>query len=81
MQAGLGVATVTITRKGQTTIPKELREKYRLVEGSVVEASDAGDGIFLRKVIKTLDLVASGSKRFTYDDMKRRLREMRREDV
>ncbi len=75
------MATVTITRKGQTTIPKELREKYGFVKGSVVEALDAGDGVLLKKAVTSLDLIGSGSKKFTYDEMKRRLREMRREDV
>lgn len=34
-----------IQRKGQLTIPVELRRKYGLEEGSVVDVIDEGDGI------------------------------------
>ncbi len=34
-----------IQRKGQLTIPIELRRKYGLEEGSVVDIIDEGDGI------------------------------------
>lgn len=40
--------TVVVTRKGQTTIPKELREKYGLKEGTRLDVVDTGEGALLR---------------------------------
>lgn len=73
------MTTVTLTRKGQTTIPKELREKYRLSEGTKLQVIDTGEGVMFRKALSTIDLIGSGKK--TFDEMKRRLDEMRREDA
>jgi len=70
---------VTVTRKGQTTIPQELREKYGLKEGTKLDAVDAGDGILLRKALSTRDL--AGTSKSTYDQLRKRLNEIRREDV
>jgi AbrB family looped-hinge helix DNA binding protein len=39
---------VTISSKGQITLPKELREKYHLMEGEEALILDAGDGILLK---------------------------------
>src|SRR2546425_567676 len=39
---------VVVTRKGQTTIPVDLRRKYKIQVGSRLEAIDTGSGI-LRK--------------------------------
>ncbi|MCD6445114.1 AbrB/MazE/SpoVT family DNA-binding domain-containing protein [Candidatus Bathyarchaeota archaeon] len=38
---------VKVTRQGQTTIPKALREKYRIKEGDTVIYVDLGDHIAL----------------------------------
>jgi AbrB family looped-hinge helix DNA binding protein len=35
---------VIVTRKGQTTIPAELRAKYRIEEGTRLEVTDLGNG-------------------------------------
>lgn len=70
---------MTVTRKGQTTIPQELREKYGLKEGTKLDAVDAGDGILLRKALSTRDL--TGTSKSTYDQLRKRLDEIRREDV
>jgi AbrB family looped-hinge helix DNA binding protein len=45
--------TTRITRKGQTTVPKELREKYGLEPGDTVVWEETDDGIVLRKTEKT----------------------------
>ena len=70
---------VVVTRKGQTTIPKELRDKYQLREGTKLEVVDAGDGILFRKAVSTIDLIGTGKG--SLDDMKRQLDAIRREDV
>ena len=68
-----------MTRKGQTTIPKELREKYDLSEGTKLQVVDTGEGVMFRKALSTIDLIGSSEKSF--EAMKRRLDEIRREDA
>lgn len=41
--------TTRITRKGQTTIPQELREKYGLEPGDEVVWEESEDGLVVRK--------------------------------
>ena len=52
--------TVTVTRRGQTTIPAEFRRKYRIEEGSKLEIEDTGEGLLLKKMVSTLDLIGTG---------------------
>ena len=54
------MTTVTVTRRGQTTIPIELREKYGIEEGTALEVEDTGSGILMKKARSTLDLVGTG---------------------
>jgi len=71
--------TVTVTRKGQTTIPKDLRDKYGIREGTKLDAIDSGDGVLLKKSVSSVDLI--GSSRFSYEELKKRLDAIRREDA
>ena len=73
------MATVVLTRKGQTTIPKELREKYGLNEGAKLDVIDTGDRRPTEKAVSTADLIGSSSR--TYEEMKRELDKVRREDA
>lgn len=73
------MTTVLVTRKGQTTIPRTFREKYGLREGTRLDVIDTGEGVLFRKAPSTADLV--GTSRRTYDELKRRLDEIRREDA
>jgi AbrB family looped-hinge helix DNA binding protein len=70
-----------VTRKGQVTIPIELREKYGLDGGSRVTFEDAGDCIILRKSVGFLDLIGSGARRSTPEEANRRLEGMRKQDA
>lgn len=72
---------VVVTRKGQTTIPAELRAKYHIEEGSRLEVVDAGQGILLRPRKSFLDLAGSGARRATVTEMKQLLDKLREEDV
>ncbi|MFB6296041.1 MAG: AbrB/MazE/SpoVT family DNA-binding domain-containing protein [Halobacteriales archaeon] len=45
--------TTRITRKGQVTIPKALREEYGLEEGDELLWEDSGDGILVRKATRS----------------------------
>ena len=71
--------SVVLTRRGQTTLPKELREKYGLNQGAKLDVIDTGTGVLLRKAVSTADLI--GSNRRTYQEMKRQLDRIRREDA
>jgi AbrB family looped-hinge helix DNA binding protein len=48
-----------VTRKGQVTIPIELRRKYCLEEGLKMTVEDSGSGIILKVVPKVEDLVGA----------------------
>ncbi len=72
---------VLVTRKGQTTIPARLRKKYLIREGTRLEVVDSGTGILLKPKPSTVDLVGSGSKYATPEEMKRLLDKMREEDA
>jgi AbrB family looped-hinge helix DNA binding protein len=73
------LTTVVVTRKGQTTIPQELRRKYGLTEGTRLDVVDAGDGVLLKKTPSTDDLVGTSTR--TYKQLQKRLEEIRREDA
>jgi AbrB family looped-hinge helix DNA binding protein len=68
-----------VTRKGQTTIPKEFREKYDMFQGAKLEVVDTGDGVMFQKVKSTIELI--GSSKRSYEELSRRLDEIRREDA
>ena len=70
-----------MTRKGQTTIPAELRAKYRIVERSHLEVLDTGHGILFIPSKSFLNLAGSGAEKATVTEMKRLLVELREEDV
>ncbi len=72
---------VLVTKKGQTTIPVELRRKYGIDEGSRLEAVDTGRGILLKPRMTTADLSGTGSKHGSSPDMKNLLDRMREEDA
>lgn len=70
-----------VTRKGQTTIPVRLREKYKIKRGTRLEVHDMGGGILLKPKLSVFDLAGSGSKRASVAEMKRLLDKLRAEDV
>ena len=73
------LTSVIVTRKGQTTIPQNLREKYGLIEGTKLDVIDVGDGVLFKRAPSTIDLVGTSTR--TYRELKKRLDEIRREDV
>jgi AbrB family looped-hinge helix DNA binding protein len=62
---------VKITRQGQTTIPKPLREKYAIDEGDKIIYVDLGDHIAILPVpkhpIKVLEGLKIEAKEPTYE--------------
>jgi AbrB family looped-hinge helix DNA binding protein len=71
---------VVVTRKGQTTVPAKFRRKYGIHEGTRLQVEDTGKGILFRKTTDTLELIGSGSKHASVDEMKKLLDEMRAEE-
>lgn len=72
---------VVVTRKGQTTIPIDLRKKYGIVEGSKLEAIDSGEGVLLKPKLSFFKLAGSGSGKATVKEMKELLDKLRNEDA
>jgi AbrB family looped-hinge helix DNA binding protein len=72
---------VVVTRKGQTTIPIEFRRKYRIVEGSKLQAIDTGEGVLFKPKLSFFDLGGSGSGRATVREVKELLDRMREQDA
>lgn len=69
---------VTVTRRGQTTIPIEFRRKYGIEEGATLEIADTGRGLLIRKAPSTLDFIGTG--RTSQKEIFARLDKMREED-
>lgn len=62
-----------VTRNGQTTIPKELRDRFRIREGSVLLAEATSEGILFRPVPAVEDLAGSLAKYASVEELKREL--------
>jgi len=72
---------VSVTRKGQITIPVELRRKFGIEEGSKVEVVEEEGSIVIRRLHSIFDLAGSGAGKGDVKELKRRLDEMREEDA
>jgi len=71
---------VSVTRKGQITIPVELRRKFGIEEGAKVEVVEEESGIVVRKLPSIFDLAGSGAGKGDVEELKKMLDEMREED-
>ena len=72
---------VSVTRKGQITIPVELRRKFGIEEGSKVEVAEEEGGIVIRKLPSIFDLAGTGAGKGDVKELKRMLDDMRAEDA
>lgn len=72
---------VIVTRKGQTTIPAELRRKFNIKEGTRLEAIETQEGILFKPKKSTWDLAGSGAQYSTPEKMKKLLDQLREEDA
>jgi AbrB family looped-hinge helix DNA binding protein len=73
-----------VTEKGQTTIPKDLREKYDLEPGDEVLWMDTADGIVVKKRTSTAgrgalvpDDTSSEDREAIAEELAQRVRERR----
>jgi len=72
---------VVVTRKGQITIPVEIRRKFGIMEGSKVEVAEEEGSIVIRKLQSIFDLAGSGAGKGDVEKLKRMLDQMREEDA
>ena len=72
---------VVVTRKGQTTIPAKLRKKFKIQQGTRLEVIETKEGILFKPKRSMWDLAGAGAKFATVEEMKKRLDELRAEDV
>jgi AbrB family looped-hinge helix DNA binding protein len=77
--------TTRITRKGQVTIPKDLREEFGLEDGDELLWQKAEDGIRVRKATRSAgrgmlvdDDVPEEKREEMAEEMEAEIREMRR---
>lgn len=77
--------TTRITRKGQVTIPKDLREAYGLEEGDELVWQESDEGIVVRKATRSAgrgmlvdDDVPTETREEMAEEMEAEIREKRR---
>lgn len=71
---------VLVTRKGQITLPVELRRKFGIEEGCKVEVVEEDGRIVVRRLPGIFDLAGCGAGKGDVGELKKRLNEMRAED-
>lgn len=79
--------TTRITRKGQVTIPKELREEFGLEEGDELRWEKTEDGIRIRKATQSAgrgmlvdDDVSEAKREEMAEEMEAEIRDKRRSE-
>lgn len=75
------MAEVAVTKKGQVTIPVEIRRKFGIEESSKVEIVEEEGKIVIRKCSSIFDLAGSGAGKVEVKELKKVLDQMRQEDV
>ena len=71
---------VLVTRKGQVTVPIELRRKYGIKEGMKMIVEDSDSGIVLKVVPRIEDLVGADAGKVDMEKSLKVLDKMRSED-
>lgn len=69
---------VLVTRRGQTTIPVEIRRKLGIREGSKLKVEASGDKVIMTKIPSVFDL--AGTSPLTQEQAFKQLDKMREED-
>jgi AbrB family looped-hinge helix DNA binding protein len=72
---------VVVTRKGQVTIPVELRRKFGIEESSKVKIVEQDGMIIIKKSPSIFDLAGSGAGKGNVNELKKMLDQMRNEDA
>ncbi len=69
-----------VTRKGQVTVPIELRRKHGIKEGVTVTFEDTPSGIVLSVIPRFQDLVGADAEKTELEQTIKKLDKMRSED-
>lgn len=69
-----------MTRKGQVTIPVELRRKYGIVEGAKMIVEDSSEGIIFKVAPRIEDLAGVDAGRISLEKALKIIDKMRLED-
>ena len=67
-----------MTRKGQITIPAELRRKHGIREGTRMGVLDSERGLILRPIPRMEDLAGADAGKYSYEEMVEKLDRLRR---
>jgi AbrB family looped-hinge helix DNA binding protein len=71
---------VMVTRKGQVTVPIELRRKYGIVEGMKMVVEDSPSGIVFKVLPRIEDLAGVDAGKLKVEDALEIIDKMRSED-
>jgi AbrB family looped-hinge helix DNA binding protein len=71
---------VSVTRKGQVTVPIALRRKYGIKEGMKMVVEDSGSGVAFKPIPKLEDLAGIDAGEMTIEEAFAVLDKMRSED-
>ncbi len=70
---------VKVTRRGQTTIPMELREKYGIKEGDELLIEDTGKGLMIKVIPRLEELAGIDAKFAKAEEIKKEIEKLREE--
>jgi AbrB family looped-hinge helix DNA binding protein len=70
----------SVTKKGQVTIPVELRRKFHIEENSKVQIFEKNGELVIKKCPSFYDLAGTGAGDATVEELKKELDKMREED-
>lgn len=71
---------VTVTRKGQVTIPIRYRRKYEIMEGTKLMVREESRGILFSPLIPLEELAGADAGKISLLEAKKKLDEMRSQD-
>lgn len=79
MQTATVMRTVKVTRKGQTTIPAEIREKLGIKEGDQLTVEAIGQTVVFKRIPKLLDMCGIFAGDADMEELKKEVDKMREE--
>ncbi|MBS7649432.1 MAG: AbrB/MazE/SpoVT family DNA-binding domain-containing protein [Candidatus Bathyarchaeia archaeon] len=71
---------VKVTRKGQVTVPVELRKKYGIIEGTKMIVEDSPEGIIFKVIPRIEDLAGVDAGKISLEKALEIIDKMRLED-
>ncbi|MCW3984071.1 MAG: AbrB/MazE/SpoVT family DNA-binding domain-containing protein [Candidatus Bathyarchaeota archaeon] len=71
---------VTVTEKGQTTIPISLRKKYKIEKGTRLQIIETEEGILFKPKKTIWDMIGAFSDTKTADEIDKQLYKLRHEN-